>query len=80
MQCASKDSPWLVCKECAAVGKCQLEAAPLPAEPPPGLLNSMALRYRHDFGLLSTEVQDSILRDMRRLYEEVSGHGFYRWP
>lgn len=63
----------------------------LPKEPPLELLNSMALRYRHDFGLraedndgpISAGVTDAeraaILRVMRQLYEEVAGHGFYRW-
>lgn len=63
----------------------------LPKEPPPGLLESMALRYRHDFGLraedddgpISVGVTDqeraAILRMMRQLYEEVAGHGFYKW-
>lgn len=63
----------------------------LPKDPPIGLLNSMALRYRHDFGLDADDTspmscgttpaeRDAILRVMRQLYEEVSGHGFYQWP
>lgn len=48
-------------------------------EPPAGLLASMATRYRHDFGLLSAEEQEALLRIMRQLYEEVAGQGFYRW-
>lgn len=63
----------------------------LPKEPPRELLYSMALRYRHDFGIdhddaspmscgTTPEQRDAILRTMRQLYEEVSGHGFYHWP
>lgn len=63
----------------------------LPKEPPRELLYSMAFRYRHDFGLdkdpeagplqcgTTPEERESILRTMRELYEEVSGHGFYQW-
>jgi hypothetical protein len=64
----------------------------LPKEPPRGLLNSMALRYRHDFGIdrdpeggplqcgTTPEERDAILRTMRQLYEEVAGNGFYQYP
>lgn len=64
----------------------------LPKEPPPGLLVSMAMRYRHDFGLnamddhgpiavgVSPSEREYILNLMRKYYEEVSGHGFYQWP
>lgn len=64
----------------------------LPKEPPRELLHSMALRYQHDFGIerdpeggplqcgTTKEEREAILRVMRQLYEEVSGHGFYRWP
>lgn len=69
------------------------EALPkgLPEEPPPSLLYSMAMRYRHDFGLkknpedgplssgCTDEERRAILTTMRQLYEEVAGHGFYRW-
>ncbi len=51
----------------------------LPKEPPIGLLNSMAMRYRHDFGLLSVSEQAAVLGTMRQLYEEVSGYGFFNW-
>lgn len=72
---------------------CALAAEPLPKEPPPGLLMSMAIRYDHGLGMpgfydsgIYTDVTgithaqrlDSTLRTMRQLYEEVSGHGFYR--
>lgn len=65
----------------------------LPKDPPPGLLMSMAIRYDHALGcpgyydgikeLLGrdgpTHAQRlaSTLTQMRQLYEEVSGHGFY---
>ena len=62
----------------------------LPQEPPAGLLHSMAMRYRHDFGLTPDDSspmscgctdaeRQAILRVMRQLYEEVSGHGFFKW-
>lgn len=63
----------------------------LPKDPPPGLLNSMAMRLRHDFGIdaddnspmssgFTEQEREVILNDMRKLYEEVSGHGFFKWP
>jgi len=63
----------------------------LPKEPPAGLLRSMALRYRHDFGLdaddsspmsggLTDAERQALLTTMHQLYEEVSGHGFFKWP
>jgi hypothetical protein len=65
----------------------------LPATPPPGLLESMAMRYRHDFGLLKDEDDTSpmscgmtpherehVLSLMAQLYEEVAGHGYFHWP
>jgi len=62
----------------------------LPKNPPPGLLESMALRQRHDFWLdrdpdqtigcgFTPDERASMLRDMHRLYEEVQGGGFYKW-
>jgi hypothetical protein len=62
----------------------------LPVEPPAGLLYSMALRYRHDFGLdrdpdqiigcgCTPDEREATLRVMRQLYEEISGHGFFKW-
>ena len=65
----------------------------LPKEPPPGLLMSMAIRYDHALGCPGYYDQqqlfgekgpshsqrlESTLTTMRQLYEEVSGHGFYR--
>lgn len=46
--------------------------------PDPALLESMAMRYRHDFGLLDSKHQAAILVTMRQLWEEVAGVGFYR--
>ena len=63
----------------------------LPIEPPTHLLYSMAMRYRHDFGLARKEEdgplacgvteaeREAILRTMRQLYEEVAGHGFFTY-
>lgn len=62
----------------------------LPKVPPPGLLWSMALRLRHDFGVdaddtspmasgFTPEEREVVLRDMRRLYDEVAGSGFFNW-
>ncbi len=61
----------------------------LPKEPPISLLHSMALRYRHDFGLdaddsspmacgMTPEMRLSILALMRQLYEEVAAHTFVK--
>ena len=49
-------------------------------EPDQALLQSMAMRYRHDFGLLDSKHQAAILVTMRQLWEEVAGLGFYRPP
>lgn len=66
-------------------------ASGLPKEPPPGLLVSMAMRYRHDFGLnaedddgpiavgVTPKQREAILSMMRKYYDEVAGNGFYRW-
>lgn len=48
-----------------------------PIEPADGLLISMACRGRHDFGLLSRGMQESIMGSMRQVHEEVVGAGFY---
>jgi|GEM_PF-4087016 len=47
-------------------------------EPDPNLIDSMAMRYRHDFGLLSKEQQDTIRTTMKQIWEEVVGLGFYK--
>jgi len=60
----------------------------VPVDPPPGLLVSMAMRLHHDFGVdaramgvIKTGWTDAeraaLLGDMRKLYEEVVGLGFY---
>jgi len=41
------------------------------------LLASMAMRYRHDFGLLDKRAQESLTSTMRQIHEEVVGKGFY---
>lgn len=61
----------------------------IPVEPTPALLWSMALRYRHDFGIDANDdspmsggyterEREVILTLMRKLHEEVVGTGFYR--
>jgi len=47
-------------------------------EPDPKLIDSMAMRYRHDFGLLEKQHQDSIRTTMIQLWGEVVGKGFYK--
>lgn len=50
----------------------------VPVEPTDGLLISMACRTRHDFGLLSRGMQESIMGSMKQIHEEVVGTGFYK--
>ena len=64
---------------------------PLPKEPPPGLLMSMAIRMDHGLGVPGYYDQDffrasglthqqrleAALVSMRQLYEEVAGYGFH---
>ena len=40
-------------------------------------IESMAMRYRHDFPLLGADYQEAIKSQMRQLYEEAVGLGFY---
>ena len=47
-------------------------------KPDPKLIDSMAMRYRHDFGLLNETQKESIRRTMTQLWEEVVGLGFYK--
>lgn len=42
------------------------------------LIDSMAMRYRHDFGLLSENEKNGIRVIMTQLWEEVVGLGFYK--
>jgi hypothetical protein len=49
-------------------------------KPNPKLIDSMALRYRHDFAFLDEQTQNSIRTTMTQLWEEVAGEGFYKLP
>ena len=40
-------------------------------------IESMAMRYRHDFPLLDADYQEAIKSQMCQLYEEAVGLGFY---
>ncbi|MGG4604341.1 hypothetical protein ACLPHM_06055 [Paenalcaligenes sp. Me131] len=46
-------------------------------KPDQALLISMACCLHHGFGLLSKSQQDSMLNDMRKLWDEVMGRGYY---
>ena len=48
-----------------------------PDDPDQALLVSMAMCLRHGFGLDSPEQQQSQLREMRKLWDEVMGRGYY---
>lgn len=48
-----------------------------PEEPDQALLVSMAMCLDHGFGMAAPEQQQSRLRDMRKLWEEVAGRGYY---
>ncbi len=48
-----------------------------PKEPDQALLVSMAVCLRHGFGLDTPEQQQSQLREMRKLWDEVMGRGYY---
>ena len=52
----------------------------IPVKPSKALLASMALRFRHDFGLLPKAHQEVVLSMMAQLHEEVVGKGFYKYP
>lgn len=63
-----------------SIGKryCLVEVAEGDGEEPDiALLASMATCLRHDFGLLDAEQQRSRLADMRKLWDEVMGRGYY---
>ncbi|AZG12033.1 MULTISPECIES: hypothetical protein [Cupriavidus] len=53
-------------------------ATALPGEPDVALLASMATCLNHGFGILPAEAQRNMLYDMRKLYNEVAGQGYYR--
>lgn len=70
-----------------------MRASVLPADAPPGLLMSMAMRFDHGLGVPGyydsemfqrpgqpshAQRLEATLATMRQLYEEVSGRGFYR--
>ena len=46
-------------------------------EPDKALLISMACCLNHGFGLLPQEAQKAILYDMRKVYDEIVGKGYY---
>jgi len=46
-------------------------------KPDPALLISMAIRLRHDFGLLSEKERAALIDEMGKVWEEVAGQGFY---
>lgn len=50
----------------------------VPVEPTPEHIDSIAMRYRHDFGLLPEDQRDNLRRFARQLYEECTGQGFYK--
>jgi hypothetical protein len=47
-------------------------------KPDPLLIDSMAMRYRHDFGLLNENEKNTVRIIMTQLWEEVVGKGFYK--
>ncbi|NWC63692.1 hypothetical protein [Cedecea sp. P7760] len=49
----------------------------VPKVPSKAHLNSIAMRYRHDFYLLNDAQKDSALATARQMYEECSGQGFF---
>ena len=49
----------------------------VPKVPSQAHLNSIAMRYRHDFYLLNDAQKDSALATARQMYEECSGQGFF---
>ncbi|MBO1748943.1 hypothetical protein [Stenotrophomonas indicatrix] len=48
-----------------------------PEEPDQALLVSMAMLVYHGFGLLTPEQKQFQLREMRKLWDEVMGRGYY---
>lgn len=52
----------------------------VPKVPSKAHLNSIAMRYRHDFYLLNDAQKDNALATARQMYEECSGQGFYTLP
>ncbi|MEN5117461.1 hypothetical protein ABE488_09030 [Luteimonas sp. TWI662] len=61
-----------------AAAKLASQTAPVvPEEPDQALLVSMATCLNHGFGLLDPSRQASMLHDMRKLWAEVTGRGYY---
>lgn len=56
----------------------ELEKRALPDEPDIALLASMATCANHAFGMMDAETQERELYEMRKLYDEVAGKGYYR--
>lgn len=52
----------------------------LPQVPTQAHLNSIAMRYRHDFYLLNDAQKQNAIAVARQMYEECSGQGFYTVP
>lgn len=52
----------------------------VPSKPSQEHLNSIAMRDRHDFGLLPDNQRDGALAKARQMYEECTGQGFYSIP
>ena len=50
----------------------------VPIDPSAAHLDSMAMRIRHDFGLLPEYLKARFRSDARQLYEECTGQGFYK--
>ncbi|WP_414488413.1 hypothetical protein [Stenotrophomonas maltophilia] len=64
--------PW----DRAAIGAIIAALTP-PDEPDQALLVSMAMLVYHGFGLLTPEQKQAQLREMRKLWDEVMGRGYY---
>ncbi len=52
----------------------------VPEEPSPDHLESIAMRSRHDFGLLTAIQRAAELAGARQMYQECTGQGFYKIP
>jgi hypothetical protein len=50
----------------------------VPITPTDEHLNSIIIRMRHDFGLLTPEQQHNLRQQARQIYEECIGEGFYQ--
>jgi hypothetical protein len=83
----SKEFSWLLSKDNINISRASYHAGfqkaleiinELRTHKDPKLIESMALRYRHDFGLITDENEKNIIRNkMCQLWEEVVGLGFY---